>query len=134
MKVETLKGLDTVGYYECDEHGNVLDFDFNYAIRLLDLGHVVIRKSMQVRGDVIIYKQIPACVELDRIDNMQSLPPDAKNIIKAMSKDRKPNIKANDTALIFIDSYIIVSYQGIVRPWLPTGEDINSTDWVVLEP
>lgn len=95
---------------------------FGEILKELQQGRVVRRKNW--REELIVFMQIPANIPCSRTWHMQSIPYD----MKVLCKQRDLEINYKDQFIIydiFDQSATCVVFD---------GEDVNSTDWEVINP
>ena len=86
----------------------------------LNNGKVVTRESYN--GNFVIFKQIPC--DIENVIPMKSLPSDMKILLKM-----------NNLGIKYRDQYIIYDYNTEIATYTVfDGEDINATDWLVINP
>lgn len=96
----------------------ISDFDFGIAIRFLERGYVLQRKTW-AKKHLIVYKTMPKFMNKKIAPTMFSLPNDLR---KAIANDIVP----------FRDSYKCMIYNTITREstvWEPTLADMFAQDW-----
>lgn len=103
--------------------GRLRGLAFASAIDLLQGGFCVRRLSWD-NPDLVVVKQIPACIGESVIPNMQSLPDQAKELIM----NGKRRIHYWSQCLI----YNIKT--GVAHSWAPSTEDVFAGDWELILP
>lgn len=82
----------------------------------------VVRRQSYYEG-LIIFMQNPAYIQIDLVSNMQSLPDDAKKLLNKF-----------DCPVWYRDQFIIYDFGTNVATYcILDGEDINATDWEVVD-
>lgn len=111
--------------------------NFEQHMRKLNVGISICRESWKyILGvsPVFIYAQVNTNVELRYINNMTSVPKDAKiHIIENAAAINHKAMKPNDTALAFRGGYIMVYNDMTAIPWTPSNEDMIATDWITYK-
>jgi hypothetical protein len=95
---------------------------FGEILKELQNGRVVRRTDW--REELVVFMQIPADIPYDRTWNMQSLPTDMKVLLKQYNK----GIRYEHQFIIYDLSDNTATYQ------IFDGDDVNATDWEVIEP
>ena len=95
---------------------------FGEILKELQNGRVVRRADW--REELVVFMQIPADIPYDRTWNMQSLPTDMKVLLKQYNK----GIRYEHQFIIYDLIEQTATYQVF------DGDDVNATDWVVIEP
>ena len=91
-------------------------------LKELQNGKVVRRQYW--RDELVVFMQIPAFIESDKTWNMQSLPGDMKIFLKQ-----------NNSSVQYKDQFIIYDAEdNTATYYVFDGEDINATDWEVIDP
>lgn len=95
---------------------------FGEILKELQQGRIVRRKNW--REELIVFMQIPANIPCSRTWHMQSIPYD----MKVLCKQRDLEINYKDQFIIYDISDQSATYVVF------DGEDVNSTDWEVINP
>jgi hypothetical protein len=95
---------------------------FDKILKELQHGRVVRRDSWA--DCFVVFMQIPAFIECERTWNMQSLPTD----MKVLLKQQNASINYQDQFIIYDLSNGVATYNNF------EGEDVNATDWLVIDP
>jgi hypothetical protein len=95
---------------------------FGEILKELQNGRVVRRADWA--DWYVLFMQIPADIPCDRTWNMQSLPTDMKVLLKQHNK----GIRYENQFIIYDLCDNVATY------YVFDGDDINATDWVVIEP
>ena len=95
--------------------------DFGKAIIALKHGKAIQREGWNGKG-LFVVKQIPASINADIIQKMQSLPQSAKDIL--MSREN-PHID-------YTNQMLIVNPDGRADSWVPSSSDVFAEDWRVI--
>lgn len=95
---------------------------FGEILKELQNGRVVRRADW--REELVVFMQIPADIPYDRTWNMQSLPTDMKVLLKQHNK----GIRYENQFIIYDLIEQTATY------YVFDGDDINATDWAVIEP
>ena len=95
---------------------------FGEILKELQNGRVV-RRTDWVE-ELVVFMQIPADIPHDRTWNMQSLPTDMKVLLKQYNK----GIRYENQFIIYDLIKQTATY------YVFDGDDINATDWAVIEP
>lgn len=95
---------------------------FIEILKELQNGRVIRRTNW--RKELVVFMQIPADIPYDKTWNMQSLPTDMKVLLKQCNK----GIKYENQFIIYDLSDNSATYQ------MFDGDDLNATDWEVIEP
>jgi hypothetical protein len=95
---------------------------FGEILKELQNGRVVRRTDW--REELVVFMQIPADIPYDRTWNMQSLPTDMKVLLKQYNR----GIRYEHQFIIYDLCDNTATYHVF------DGDDINATDWVVIEP
>lgn len=95
---------------------------FGEILKELQQGRVVRRKSW--REELVVFMQIPANIPCSRTWHMQSVPYDMKVLCKQC-----------DLEINYKDQFIIYDISDQSATYVVfDGEDVNSTDWEVINP
>ena len=102
-----------------EESDTEILFGFNIAMITLIFGYPITRKSWD--GDKIVCAQIPNSIENEAIENMKSLPDKVKGIV-------------SKTGCINYENQLIIYDRetGKATSWVPSPDDIFSSDWKVV--
>lgn len=95
---------------------------FEEVLKELRQGKIARRQSYA--DYFVIFMQVPADIPYDRIWDMQSLPIDAKILLKLNNK----KIRYRDQFIIYDLEKQVATYHVF------DGEDLNATDWEVIDP
>ena len=95
---------------------------FGEILKELQNGKVVRRSGW--RRSIVVFMQIPASIPCEKTWNMQSLPTDMKVLLKQHNK----GIRYEHQFIIYDLVEQTATYQVF------DGDDINATDWIVIEP
>lgn len=95
---------------------------FGEILKELQQGRVVRKKDW--RKELIVFMQIPANIPYDRTWHMQSVPYDMKVLCKQ-----------HDLGINYKNQFIIYDMSDQSATYVVfDGEDVNSTDWEVINP
>lgn len=102
-----------------EESDTEILFGFNIAMVALIFGYPITRKSWD--GDKIVCAQIPNSIENEAIENIKSLPDKVKGIV-------------SKTGCINYENQLIIYDRetGKATSWVPSPDDIFSSDWKVV--
>ena len=95
---------------------------FEEALKELRQGKIV-RRDFYAEN-FVIFMQVPADIPFHKIWDMQSLPIDAKVLLKINNK----KIRYRDQFIIYDLEEQVATYHVF------DGEDVNATDWEVIDP
>lgn len=91
---------------------------FSEVLALLEQGKVI-RRSGWNDSNLVVFKQVPAHIGAAIIPGMQSLPPDAKEVILQTTG----HIDYTSQCLIFN------TITGRADSWVPSSSDMFADDW-----
>lgn len=91
------------------------------AFEAMNNGAIAGRLAWEKEG-VIVFKQIPATIPVDKIGSMQSLPQAAKDHIQ---------FGLDIEGIRYEDQYIILWPNGKATYYQPSAIDFTATDWIV---
>lgn len=99
--------MNTILKEKCSFHEMIVELD-NGAYALLD-------------NNEILFKQIPAEIEIGNIDNLKSVP--------LLVKDK---MKDNANSVLYLNQYVKMDENNVITYYNFSGNDINRRDWVCI--
>lgn len=99
--------------------------NFGKAVEALKAGHRVSREGWSGKG-LFVFMQVPSMIDKGVVPKMQSLPLSVKDEFQErFDSGGEQYIRySNQLAIVFPDNQI--------HGWAPSGSDVLSEDWIIL--